>query len=394
MFPGIYGRTLMSKGQGIPLWLPGGVGLIAVPGTLYKMKGLRVGDVGLMLEDGTLLPFFNMRAPVVGHKLSSDVIVVEPEFHPPGVFLSYGVEDIRNEVKGNTRVVTTEYSESSRLLLPQGAARIEAPKEIFREIIFYGALDWYHFLDVTDQGDHENGQLYVVTGVDKAHQWANETFKHCTSVKSSPVVDAGLSAYRKSSEESRGMVSTTQAQRDDDDEIFSIDAPDGRNQTVFMRGYHVWVFKYNYFLTTGLWRTIQSTWKWLFRKKVQVDVDKEEILVSIRGRPSIWLKEWVLDHAPNADVIAIHDDDWCAAIYKDEYPLPDRVTFRKRLPGLLEVKVDTVHTAGFGKRKCAYVVRRKDKLGQTMTLMKPEKSESEDSLRQQAPPPPTFSLIY
>ena len=55
----VYTRNLLLAGHGCPLYVPEPTGHSAV----YRTKGVRIGDVGFVTEDGLFQMLFNIRAP-------------------------------------------------------------------------------------------------------------------------------------------------------------------------------------------------------------------------------------------------------------------------------------------------------------------------------------------
>ncbi|KAH0588260.1 hypothetical protein H2248_006968 [Termitomyces sp. 'cryptogamus'] len=54
----VYARQLLPKRHGYPLWIPEPYGN-SLP---YRTKGVRIGDVGYVTEDGAFETLFNVRA--------------------------------------------------------------------------------------------------------------------------------------------------------------------------------------------------------------------------------------------------------------------------------------------------------------------------------------------
>ncbi|KAG6881230.1 hypothetical protein C0993_002288, partial [Termitomyces sp. T159_Od127] len=54
----VYARQLLPKRHGYPLWVPEPYG----NSVSYRTKGVRIGDVGYVTEDGAFETLFNLRA--------------------------------------------------------------------------------------------------------------------------------------------------------------------------------------------------------------------------------------------------------------------------------------------------------------------------------------------
>ena len=54
----VYASQLLSQGHGYPLWIPEPYGYSVA----YRTKGVRIGDVGVVTEDGGFETLFNIRA--------------------------------------------------------------------------------------------------------------------------------------------------------------------------------------------------------------------------------------------------------------------------------------------------------------------------------------------
>ncbi|KAF8651953.1 hypothetical protein AX16_004596 [Volvariella volvacea WC 439] len=54
--------------------------------------------------------------------------------------------------------------------------------------------------------------------------------------------------------------------------------------------------------------------------------------------PATWLQNWVSSKVPDAHIVLIHDDDWCAALLEGDTTSLDEATFTQRLPDLFGVQ--------------------------------------------------------
>jgi hypothetical protein len=155
---------------------------------------------------------------------------------------------------------TWNSSEGAILHLPEGAARLTSPAELFRDVALRGAKSWYKFVNVALHRGVPNGALYLVTGCDKTRSWMVGSFSDTSSdCQASFKLNAagcggGRASYSYSWETSSPAVYRTGpptsvdshdilnrhgAAISRDDEIFQSDAPGGQNQCVFLRGYRL-----------------------------------------------------------------------------------------------------------------------------------------------------------
>ncbi|KAF9532742.1 hypothetical protein CPB83DRAFT_890428 [Crepidotus variabilis] len=191
--PAVFSRSLMSLGHGFAPWQPGAK---ARPEAHFH-RGMGIGDVGFIGQDGALQYRFNIFFPSdhpiqpftlprtfnpIEPPLEEWTIRKEPEQFPAGTILtSKGVkasklsqEPLEVEFKSDAR-------EGAVLILPEGASRedlVESPK--LYEYIKANASDWYQFMN--DYSDFPtarpvvNGTLFVVTGTDKANFYSSALF--------------------------------------------------------------------------------------------------------------------------------------------------------------------------------------------------------------------------
>ncbi|GLB34403.1 hypothetical protein LshimejAT787_0112870 [Lyophyllum shimeji] len=271
------------QGATDPLWVPEPYG----NSVSYRTKGVRVGDVGYVTEDGAVETLFDVRAspsdPINSrgvpegfeqvHIPFEDIVLI-PKFHQRdctvtsattkrrAVDLELSTPDMPTVLPGAGASLqfTWTSSHGAILHLPDGACRLACPAELFRDVAIKGAKDRYKFANETLRRGVPNGALYLVTGRDKTNSWMVGAFadKSSTTQASFKLSTSGFcdarATYSYSWETSSPAVYRTgpsppidstdtllrnRASIAQDDGIFAGDAPGGMNQCVFIRGYRI-----------------------------------------------------------------------------------------------------------------------------------------------------------
>ncbi|KAJ7096077.1 hypothetical protein C8R44DRAFT_684211, partial [Mycena epipterygia] len=173
----LYSRLLLTKRHGYPLSHPQPCDNLPEES---RMKGIEIGDVGVLTPDGSFDVFFNICResddPVnrfgvpfgfVPVPLGPNDFTSWETYHPPGSHVSNTTIskrrlDVNAGVENNTAV----------LLLPDGASRTDLRfPDRFRDHALKHAKSWYNFLSGLGR-TLENGELYLITGVDKSASWS------------------------------------------------------------------------------------------------------------------------------------------------------------------------------------------------------------------------------
>ncbi|KAF9488203.1 hypothetical protein BDN71DRAFT_1457617 [Pleurotus eryngii] len=274
----IYARQLLVKRHGYPLWIPEPYG----HSPIYRTKGVRIGDVGYVTQDGGFETLFNIRAspndPINRrgvpdgfqevHLHVHDVVHL-PNFHHSNSAvtstsakqrsLDAGVSVTQAQTivgAGAALEYVWSSTEGAILHLPKGASRITATKSVFREQAMRHAKNWYKF--AFECSDVANGSLYLITGCDKTSSWMVGAFSDCSSgsqailqLSVAGLLEGQLSynySWATSSPAIQRVgpsVDQTTAWDEDpdalerDNDIFATDAPQGNNQCAFIRGYKI-----------------------------------------------------------------------------------------------------------------------------------------------------------
>ncbi|KIL62085.1 hypothetical protein M378DRAFT_56194, partial [Amanita muscaria Koide BX008] len=156
-----YIRSMLECNQGYPLYEP----------EPESQEGVRVGDVGLITDDGGFDCLFNVcpppdistnpaELPDDFEMLRSSEILVRTQFQARTCLFSNGVKRT-----GEPSVsYTCSGLEGGILELPLGATRFEAKnKASFKELAIRHAENWYRYTVLTRRRDAPNGSLCIVT---------------------------------------------------------------------------------------------------------------------------------------------------------------------------------------------------------------------------------------
>ncbi|KAG9225991.1 hypothetical protein CCMSSC00406_0009088 [Pleurotus cornucopiae] len=270
-----YARQLLVKRHGYPLWIPEPFG----HSPIYRTKGVRIGDVGYVTQDGGFQTLFNIRAPK-GHPINRRGVpegfqqvpldaqdIGHVHFHRPNSAVvstfqeerafsvgACAVELQTNVGAGAAMEYTWSSTEGAVLHLPDGASRINihAKQTHFQQQAAKHAEAWYRFA-VTEGFNISNGSLYLITGCDKTNSWMVGAFSSSSTTSGLQVklrigVAQGQASYNYSWTRHIPVTHRTGPLIDDttavcdlvdlerDDELFAVDAPRGNNQCAFIRG--------------------------------------------------------------------------------------------------------------------------------------------------------------
>ncbi|KAF8838555.1 hypothetical protein BDN67DRAFT_907095 [Paxillus ammoniavirescens] len=255
--------THVDASRGYPLWLPEPDN--SLPEN-YRNDGLRIGDVGVVAEDGSFDVFFNICLPA-DHPLHQphgvpakfhQVVLSDRDFrHFPSVdsagrvvsTRSISHRTIRAGVAGNAIVTTAglglkyEFSSSSEegaiLVLPEGAGKTDlANNLIFRNEALKHAESWYHFAYFNlGRSDIRNDSLYLITGHHKTSSWSIAAFSDAGG-------DASLAANFTAGEVVNGNIGGAYSWQVTNSMHWRVGPEEGynrnkRNQAVSIRGYKI-----------------------------------------------------------------------------------------------------------------------------------------------------------
>ncbi|KAF9030964.1 hypothetical protein BDZ89DRAFT_1064289 [Hymenopellis radicata] len=195
----VYRKLLLRNGHGYPLWIPDPDANL---GAACRARGLSIGDVGLLTQDGGFDYLFNILAgahdPINGGE-------VPPDFVPLRLTACHPIRKIERmhrewsavtsarvskkalhaEASVDTPYVgclgggcgfefSTSSEEAAVLVLPHGSTRYDVlNKSAFERYAAEHAASWYEYVNDPDHLGRQavNGSLYLVTGCDKTASW-------------------------------------------------------------------------------------------------------------------------------------------------------------------------------------------------------------------------------
>ncbi|KAF8902759.1 hypothetical protein CPB84DRAFT_1678554 [Gymnopilus junonius] len=187
-----YCRSLLLAGHGFPMWKPSGN--LAMP-VEYLTKGVNIGDVGVIDNDGFFRCYFNVFLPrdhpihrgfvprefqPIEPPLCADEVVYKQQYFKPGhIVASKGVVIKRHSENPLDISFTSTEPEGGILILPAGASREDlVSTDRFHEYVRKNGPHWYQYINHYSYTTHPNGCLFLVTGYDKARDWAIASFPY------------------------------------------------------------------------------------------------------------------------------------------------------------------------------------------------------------------------
>ncbi|KAF8902774.1 hypothetical protein CPB84DRAFT_1678561 [Gymnopilus junonius] len=186
---------MFTLGNGFPLWDP--TGSISRP-EIRLREGIRIGDVGLVSRRGDFTFYFNIflsktdpyqhlcppeHEPLLPALDPSEVDIDQKHFRPGTTLVSNGISVSRLSespmydlffLSFSDLIFTTKAREGGIVVLPDGASREDlASTSRLLPYVRKHALEWYLFINEGGTNEpHPNGTLYLVTGCDRAKDWA------------------------------------------------------------------------------------------------------------------------------------------------------------------------------------------------------------------------------
>ncbi|KAJ7777238.1 hypothetical protein B0H16DRAFT_1301967 [Mycena metata] len=259
----LYSRLLFPKMQGYPLFHPQPFDDLPEPA---RRTGTEIGDVGLVTQEGSFDPIFNILrakddpANRFGVPPAFEPVSLGPEdiatrtlFHLPGSDISNTTVnkkriDVEAGIEDNVFVplgagavveVSTSSKQTALLLLPDGASRWDLRQQrVFRDYALKHAPNWYSFVNGDLGRMVGNGDLYLVTGVTKSTTWSVAAVENHSGegkvalrLKAGQIGSAGAS--RAWEWESASSSVDSGPRRNPGEELWQ------DNQTVFLRGFKV-----------------------------------------------------------------------------------------------------------------------------------------------------------
>ncbi|KAF8217648.1 hypothetical protein K438DRAFT_6073 [Mycena galopus ATCC 62051] len=384
----LYSRLLLAKGHGYPLSYP------QPPDDLpleTRAKGIQIGDVGVLTTGGGFDTFFNICHPPddarnrFGVPDGFETVDLDPSkdvwsgerYHRPGSHVSnakitkrrlQGHTDVDNVflplVAGAAIEISTASKQAAVLLMPDGASRLDLRfKEKFRQQALKHARCWYAFLKSLGSMV-ENGELYLVTGVDNSSSWIlgaaeNQSQDGNISLKLKAAQIGSTGGSYAWQWEANGAFTDSGPRRPPGED------PRTENQTVFLRGFRIAIHSVawkkiaqaipvvdekrltflkkrwfsSFVQSTSLGSISQGS-----KSTTQIDVPPEEVdtvelsPATVRPyHPADAINNYLLcsTSLSNSDIAAAatHDDEWICALNEDEETLPTETELLKRISG-------------------------------------------------------------
>ncbi|KAF8145400.1 hypothetical protein K438DRAFT_545667 [Mycena galopus ATCC 62051] len=187
---GFYCSELLRRGRGFPLYVPGPqAGLPAE----YRKRGVAIGDVGRVTQEGSFDFFFNIYRPAdhpINAKVPDDFVPLSPydpddvarhKFDPGNCVSSLAIAQIHGdspEFPGGEFVFHCRGPDGAVLALPHGARLKKLENlESMRQYAARHAESWYKYANGKRGRGLVNGSLYLVTGCEKAQSWGMASFQ-------------------------------------------------------------------------------------------------------------------------------------------------------------------------------------------------------------------------
>ncbi|KAM6497425.1 hypothetical protein JOM56_007898 [Amanita muscaria] len=245
-----YIRSMLDCNEGFPLYEP----------EPENQEGVRIGDVGLVTEDGGFDVLFNVCPPADistnpaelpddFEMLRAPEILIKTHFQSETRLFSNGVKRTEDtDVK-----YTCSGPEGGVLELPSGATRFGAKDKLsFKELAIRHAENWYRYTVLTRRRDAPNGSLYIVTSCIKSTDWGIAVFDRPSNPQdylrfiTNEENQTGQSKYRwKGSGAYKSKVAPNPGSADSN-------AAGSPNQCVFLRGYKI-------MLPEDIWNNITNS---------------------------------------------------------------------------------------------------------------------------------------
>ncbi|KAJ7167828.1 hypothetical protein C8R46DRAFT_1094262 [Mycena filopes] len=359
----IYVKMLLTQHRGFPLAKP----LLSLNQPEEQLqRGICVGDVGYLMDDGTFDFLFNVYLPA-DHPINGGEDVLPRGFtplespqelvryrYPPNSHVAVGFEKITSSLPVFTDAISFRSTAVAGAIcgLPLGStveklSNLES--DAARRYVISRAENWYRHGIVHRGRRILNGSLYFVTGTEKTAAWGKATYlqlTHGSTCMHLLPTDQPNQYYWQHSPAS----ATTETS-----------ASDHINYCLFLHGFKIGLGDRTWSNVTGQSRTslpkhdqnlswITRLFAWipnpllslLWRWPSWFANSYFEPFLTPYSNPSIILSKYVLGREPWADSVVIHDDDWAALIREDETELPDAAEMIRRA----ELKFNTVKEKG------------------------------------------------
>ncbi|KAF8176686.1 hypothetical protein K438DRAFT_73229 [Mycena galopus ATCC 62051] len=185
-----YCGQLLRQGRGFPLYVPDPQVNLPLE---YRSRGVAIGDVGRITPEGSFDFFFNIYLPAdhpINARIPEDFVPLSPydpidvayHYFRPGTYVcNPSITDISSgdhlEFPGGEFLFSCRGSNGALLALPHGAylEKLESLKPV-RQYAEKHAESWYKYVNGPRGRELVNGNLYLVTGCEKAQSWGMASF--------------------------------------------------------------------------------------------------------------------------------------------------------------------------------------------------------------------------
>ncbi|KAL1701741.1 hypothetical protein EV121DRAFT_211521 [Schizophyllum commune] len=240
----VYAQNLLLAREGYPLYAP--EPLSNLPDD-YRARGAEIGDVGVITKEGAFKPLLNICAP-------PDAAInafkgVPPDFEYIGSVAKDSLDAYYDRSgsfvhSANIRSYTFAGG-GAALALPQGGSRTDAERlgDFEKQIERHG-LSWYEHAISNCGWKIQNGELYLLTGVDKASRWGALAFhntggSHEVSFELTAVAQTAVAlSYTY---QWRHLAGQAARKGPDASAAIMVNGALAENQCVFLRGYKIMV---------------------------------------------------------------------------------------------------------------------------------------------------------
>ncbi|KAI5891674.1 uncharacterized protein SCHCODRAFT_02505348 [Schizophyllum commune H4-8] len=251
----VYAQNLLLAREGYPLYAP--EPLSNLPDD-YRARGAEIGDVGVITKEGAFKPLLNICAP-------PDAAInafkgVPPDFEHIGPVAKDSLDAYYDRSgsfvhSANIRSYTFAGG-GAALALPQGGSRTDAERlgDFEKQIERHG-LSWYEHAISKRGWKIQNGELYLLTGVDKTSHWGALAFQHTGG---SHEVSFELTAVAQTAValsytyQWRHLAGQAARKGPDVAAALIINGASAENQCVFLRGYKLMVREEIWTRLTGI----------------------------------------------------------------------------------------------------------------------------------------------
>ncbi|KAF8189135.1 hypothetical protein K438DRAFT_1530305, partial [Mycena galopus ATCC 62051] len=183
----VYCTQMLRRKRGFPLYEP--APQMNLPAA-YRIHGVSIGDVGSVTPEGVFDFFFNIFLPpehaINGHRTPDDFFPMPP-YEPVDIFdLDFlpgnhvststvqrlALDATSEEFPGGDFLFNCDGTKGAVLVLPYGAQLKKLRNvENIRTYVTEHAVSWYQYINGPRGRGLTNGELYVVTGCEKARSW-------------------------------------------------------------------------------------------------------------------------------------------------------------------------------------------------------------------------------